>query len=157
MLRRALLVDPNAGRLDLLKVEIGELLDVTTCMDFPRARFCLLTTAPDFLICNIRLGAYNGIHLAHLAVHSHLATRCLLYDEPVDLHLAFEAQLIGAFYETTSRVSRALGSYIRSSLPARDRRDARQLDQTVIFNGGRRATDLIIGLMPGVRPSTFLH
>jgi hypothetical protein len=157
MLRRALLVDPNAGRLDLLKAEIGELLDVTTCTDFQRARVCLLTTAPDFLISNIRLGAYNGIHLAHLAVHSHLETRCLLYDEPVDLHLAFEAKLIGAFYETTSRVGRALASYIGSPLPAVDRRDARQLDQTMKFNGGRRATDLIVGPMRGVGPSKFLH
>ena len=64
MLRSALLVDPDADRLDLLTKEIGEAAEVTSCVDFQSARDCLLTTSPDFLISHLRLGAYNGLHLA---------------------------------------------------------------------------------------------
>lgn len=144
MLRRALLVDPNAKRLDLLRREISEAVDVTVCTDFQSARDSLLTTSPEFLISNLRLGAYNGLHLAHLAVLARLQTRCLVYDEPTDPHLAFEAQLIGAFYEITSRLRLALPAYIRAPLPDRDRRDPRRLDRRRLFRGGRRATDLAL-------------
>ena len=156
MLRSALLVDPDADRLDLLTKEIGQAADVTTCVDFQSARACLLTAPPDFLISHLRLGAYNGLHLVHLAAHARIETRCLLYDEPVDVHLAFEAQLIGAFYETTSRLRFTLSTYIRSPLPDRDRRDAQQIDRRGLFRGGRRATDLTFDPLRGLS-SSLMH
>jgi hypothetical protein len=66
VMRRALLVDPNVARLDLLKKEINQAVAVTPCTDFVDARTYLLTEAPDFLITHVRLGAYNGLHLVHL-------------------------------------------------------------------------------------------
>jgi hypothetical protein len=155
MVRSALLVDPNADRLDLLRKEIGEAVDVTACTDFQAARDCLLKTSPAFLISHLRLGAYNGLHLAHLAAHARLETRCLLYDEPLDLHLAFEAKLIGAFCETTSRLRFAVPAYIRSPLPERDRRDARRIDRRGLFRGGRRATDITFDQLRGLSSSLW--
>ena len=142
MVRSALLVDPDADRLELLTRAIAEAADVTACADFQTARSYLLKISPDFLISHLRLGAYNGLHLAHLAAYARLETRCLLYDEPLDFHLACEAQLIGAFYEVTSRLRFTIPAYIRAPLPERDRRDLRQFDRRGLFRGGRRATDL---------------
>lgn len=156
MLRRALLVDTNADRLHLLRREIGKAVDVETCIDFQAARDCLLKTSPAFLISHLRLGAYNGLHLAHLAAHARLETRCLLYDEPLDIHLALEAQLIGAFFETTSRLPFVVPAYVRSSLPERDRRDARRIERRELFRGGRRATDLKLDQFRG-SSSSLLH
>jgi DNA-binding NtrC family response regulator len=80
---------------------------------FETARNLLHTQWYDLLITDLRLAAYNGLHLAYLASHAHLGTRCLLYDEPLDAHLAFEAQLIGAHY-----VARPV-----NPIPARARRN----------------------------------
>lgn len=156
MLRRALLVDSSTTRLDLLRKEIGQAVEVTACTEFRDARHCLLSTSPALLISHIRLGAYNGLHLAHLAVHAQLETRCIFYDEAIDIHLASEAQRIGAFYETTSRLRFALPAYLRGALPERDRRDARHLERRGLFRGGRRSTDLTLEQLRGV-PSERLH
>jgi hypothetical protein len=67
-----------------------------------------------------------------------------VYDEPTDPQLAFEAQLIGAFYETTSRLQFTLPVYIHAQLPERDRRDVRHLERRTLFRGGRRAADVIV-------------
>ena len=144
MLRSALIVDPDAARLDLLRRQIGPAIEVISCVDFRSARDCLLTGSPDFLISHLRLGAYNGLHLVYLAVYARLETRCLVYDEPLDLHLAVEAQRIGAFLETTSRLRLTIPAYIRAPLPDRDRRDAQQVERRGLFRGGRRVTDLTV-------------
>ena len=78
---------PRRAALEEAERQIGEAADVTSCVDFQTARDCLLKTSPHFLISHLRLGAYNGLHLAHLAAHARLETRCLLYDEPLDVHL----------------------------------------------------------------------
>ena len=141
-MRHTLLVDPNRDRLALLRREIGDGVDVTDCTTFQAARDCLLrTTAPLILVSHLRLGPFNGLHLAHLAAYRRPDTRCLVYDEPTDAHLAFEAQLIGAFYETTSRVPFTLPGYIHAQLPERDRRDVRHPERRTLFRGGRRAAD----------------
>src|SRR5262245_31010418 len=113
------------------------MVDVAACTDFRSARECLLATSPAFLFSHVRLGAYNGLHLVYLAVHARLDTRCVLFDDPLDPQLAFEARQIGAFYETSSRVRFAIRSYLGSQLPDRDRRDARCPDRRVPFRGGR--------------------
>ena len=153
-MRRALLVDPNVARLDLLKKEINQAVAVTACTDFVDARTYLLTEAPDFLITHVRLGAYNGLHLVHL-LGPNAETRSLLYEEPIDIHLAFEAQLLGAFYESTSRLRFALRAYLARPLPERDRRNARSVDRRGLFRGGRRSTDRGPAQIPGA--SGWLH
>lgn len=144
-MRHALLVDPNRDRLALLRRELGDGVDVTDCTTFQAARDCLLrTTAPLILVSNLRLGPFNGLHLVYLAAYRRPDARCLVYDEPTDPQLAFEAQLIGAFYETTSRLQFTLPVYIHAQLPERDRRDVRHLERRTLFRGGRRAADVIV-------------
>jgi DNA-binding NtrC family response regulator len=143
MSRRALLVDPNVTRLDSLRQSIGEGVEAVACTNFHDARARLLTDTPEFLITRIRLGAFNGLHLAHLALSVRRETRCLLYDEPIDPHLAHEAQSIGAFCETTSRLHFAVAAYLRAPLPERDRRSSPGLDRRTLFRGGRRSSDRV--------------
>ena len=155
-MRRALLVDPNKSRLDLLRREAGALVDVIACTDFRSARECLLTTAPAFLFSHFRLDAYNGLHLVHLAVHARIDTRFVLFDDHLDPQLAFEARQIGAFCESSSRLRFAIRSYLGSALPDRDRREARYPDRRAHFRGGRRVTDLSLEELSGT-PSSLLH
>ena len=155
-MRRALLVDPNKSRLELLRREVAAFVDVTACTDFQSARACLLTTSPDFLFSHFRLGAYNGLHLVHLAVHARMDMRFVLFDDQVDPQLAFEARQIGAFCENWSRLRFAIRSYLGSDLPERDRRDPRCPDRRSHFRGGRRVTDLSLEQLSGT-PSSLLH
>lgn len=154
MLQSALLVDLDGGRLETLRRSIGNAVDLTTCSSFGTARQQLLTTHPALLISNIRLGPYNGLHLVHVATFAGLDTRCVVYDEPADLHLIREAQRMGAFYERTSRLAFALPSYLLTTLPDRDRRDARRVDRRGLFRGGRRATDLPAEQIRATQPLT---
>lgn len=143
-------MDPHA---DAILATIGHVLEgvaqLEPCADFGAARARLVTDAPDLLVTNLRLHAYNGLHLVLLAAST--STRCLVYAEPDDLMLAREAQRLGAFYERLSRLPFALPAFIKAMLPERDRRDAAVLDRRFAFRGGRRATDL--SHLPGVLQS----
>jgi hypothetical protein len=155
-LRRALIVDPNRSRLDLLRREAEAIVDVTACTGFQAARRCLLTTAPAFLFSHFRLGAYNGLHLVHLAVHARVEMRFVLFDEQLDPQLAFEARQVGVFCETSSRLPFAIRSYLGSELPDRDRRHPHGPDRRAYFRGGRRVTDLSLEQLTGTT-SSLLH
>jgi DNA-binding NtrC family response regulator len=112
------------------------------CVDFPRARKTLLSEEPPaLLVTNLRLGAYNGLHLVFLAKTSRAGTASIVYAEPMDLGLAREAQRIGAFVESKARVVHALKSYLTAVLPPRDRRSPDSFDRRRTFRGGRRAAD----------------
>jgi hypothetical protein len=111
------------------------------CIDFPTARKVLLAEEPALLVTNLRLGAYNGLHLVFLATTSRTGTSSIVYAEPMDLGLAREAQRIGAFVESKSRVIHALKSYLSAALPPRDRRSPDGFDRRRTFRGGRRAAD----------------
>ncbi len=93
------------------------------------------------LIANVRLGAFNGIHLAYLAKINNPKTRVMIYGQD-DRMLAGEVQSAGAFYERSDCVRYALAAFLQASLPDRDRRDVTFTDRRQIFRGGRRTTDL---------------
>jgi hypothetical protein len=95
---------------------------VETAPDFATARLRLAERTYDWLVTNVRLGEYNGLHLIHLVTSSLAARRVLVYDEHADAWLAREAQRIGAFYERGDRVAHAIAGYLRDTLPAGDRR-----------------------------------
>lgn len=136
-----LLVDSNAGGiLAMISHALEGVAEVEPCAEFQGARTRLLTNPPDALVTNLRLQAYNGLHLVLLAAAT--STRCLVYAEPDDLILAREAQRLGAFYERSSRLPFALPAFIKATLPGRDRRDVDVLDRRFVFRSGRRATDL---------------
>jgi len=114
---------------------------VVNCSDFFAARQQLLERPPALLVTDLRLGAYNGLHLAYVVRTSGLPTRTVVFADPIDLALAREAQAIGAFYEWPHRLPFAVRAYITATLPPRDRRDPAAYDRRHEFRGGRRSAD----------------
>ena len=115
--------------------------DVEADVDFLCARAHLFSQPFDWLVTNIRLNAYNGLHLVHLASSAKLPVRTIVYAHHADVMLAREAQRAGAFYEPAEYMPLALPVYFRSALPERDRRTPESKDRRALFRGGRRSTD----------------
>ena len=109
--------------------------------EFAAARLELYVRGPEVLVANVRLGAFNGIHLAYLAKINKPNTRVMVYGENDHL-LASEIQTAGAFYERVEFVPYALTGFLMGTLPVRDRRDVILSDRRNVFRGGRRTTDL---------------
>ena len=143
--KEVLLVDSTASSLRAVQNALRLVAEVEAYADFQAARTRLLVKPPDLLVTNLRLEAYNGLHLVHLAAE--LPTRCIAYGEDHDLVLAREVQAAGAFYERSKRLLHALTSYVRATLPPHDRRRPTVLDRRQIVRGGRRATDRVSGEM----------
>jgi hypothetical protein len=102
----------------------------------------LLEFKPDRLVTNLRLSAFNGLHLVHLARANYLKTRSVVYAAPHVVALAHDVQAAGAFYERQERLPHAIASYVINALPSNDRRDPAKLERRRLFRGGRRCTDL---------------
>jgi ActR/RegA family two-component response regulator len=136
-----LLVEPD----DLLRQRLAAVAcayaDVADFADFMQARRCLLRMRTGWIVTNLRLGAYNGLHLVHLAAAAQLPVRYLVYSGPDDIWLAREAQRAGAFYEARETIHRALGAYLGGALPDADRRSPERPHRRRVFRGGRRCTD----------------
>jgi hypothetical protein len=138
----ALIVDPDSHFLPRLG-EIVEragwnLLGRTT---FAGARQELETKRPGAVVANVRLGMFNGVHLAYLAKLAVPEARTIVYAEVDDPVLAAEAQRASAFYERREWLMYSLPSYLQSDLPAEDRRSVWNVDRRQVFRGGRRTTD----------------
>ena len=138
-----LLVEPDPIGARAAQAALRFMADVETCTEFRAARTRLLRQPPDLLITNLRLRAYNGLHLVHLAAGTH--TRCIVYSTYDDPVLAREVQATGAFFEHSSRLPLVLHSYVNAALPQRDRRDLTSLDRRLAFRGGRRSSDVCSG------------
>ena len=140
---------PSALVVDVDPIFVSDLAPIVTATgfrvlplsDFAAARHELYVCRPEVLVANLRLGAFNGIHLAYLAKINNPVTRAMIYGDD-DHVLAGEVQSAGAFYERTPFVRHALGAFLRASLPPRDRRDVHLADRRQLFRGGRRTTDL---------------
>ena len=115
---------------------------VDVCADFVDARARLLARPPHLLVTSIRLGAYNGLHLAYLAVALSLPTRVIVHSETMDVGLAREAQLAHAFYAPAAQLAVALPAYLEAELPPQDRRNVACPDRRQQFRSGRRVTDI---------------
>jgi CheY-like chemotaxis protein len=139
---RVLLVEPDKSRRAHLSDVVREVADVDVHADFVGARAHLFSRPYDWLVTDMRLGAYNGLHLVYLAKASGLPIRSLVYADKRDLFLGQEAQRAGAFYEYRDRVDRALPVYLLSVMPPLDRRSLVSPDRRAApFRGGRRCTD----------------
>src|SRR5256885_988696 len=141
MSTRVLLVEPDLRVRSVLRDALRLLAEVDDCRDFPVARARLSAASYDWLISNLRLESYNGLHLVHLVAFAGLPTRALVYGDPHDVWLAREAQRIGAFYESRDHLLRALPAIVLGKLPETDRRDPMAADRRSVFRGGRRAVD----------------
>lgn len=87
MAKRVLIVDDETSVLETLAklVEAGG-YEVDTRASFQEARDYLLAHAPDILVTDVRLGAFNGLQLAMLMRAEH--PRCPIvvlsaYDDPL--------------------------------------------------------------------------
>lgn len=141
-----LLVDLDLRRLRALQRVLAFTAQVDLCADFVGARARLIARPPNLLVTHSRLGAYNGLHLAYLAMALRLPTRVVVYGDADDLVLARETQIAGAFYVPCQQIAVALPAYLDAELPPQDRRDVANPDHRQQFRGGRRATDLDVPL-----------
>ena len=142
MITRVLLVEPDGDLRERLRLAAGKFAHIDSHADFKVARLRLLSNPYDWVVTNIRLAAYNGLQLVHLAAAAELTSRVLVYADERDAALAREAQLAGAFYEVRRTVHRALPAYLRGAVPSRDRRNAEQPDRRGHLRSGRRCSDL---------------
>jgi hypothetical protein len=138
---RVLIVEPDSVLRLQLRNAAGSVAGVDADSGVPTARQRLLTTAYSWLVTNVRLDAYNGLHLAYLAKMAQEPPNILVYGDETDLLLAREAQQLGAFYESKEAIVRSLAAYLTTSLPASDRRDVAIRDRRLAFRGGRRSSD----------------
>ena len=138
---RVLLVEPDDARRRHLRSVVRAVAESDDVADFLNARRQLISKPYDWLLTNIRLGAFNGLQLVHLAETSRRPIRSLVYEHHRDLWLAREAQRVGAFYESGDRLDRALPGYFRAALPPQDRRNPAAPDRRTAGRGGRRSTD----------------
>jgi DNA-binding NtrC family response regulator len=119
--------------------------------DFAEARRHLRESPFGVVVTNLRLGAFNGIHLAYLTKIAHPSARILVYAREHDRMLAAETQAAGAFYARQEYVSFSLPAFLRASLPDKDRRNVDGSDRRTAFRGGRRTTDLpVLSSTPAV-------
>jgi DNA-binding NtrC family response regulator len=137
-----LLVEPSAAGVSDLRQAFRLVATVVVCPDFAGARQELVTNAYDFLVTNLRLRAFNGLHLVYLAKSSGIATHSIVYTERREVAFAREVQAAGAFYELRQRLPYVIGAYLEAALPPADRRDAAQKDRRHLFRGGRRSSDV---------------
>ena len=138
---RVLFVDPDASAVEgIRQAAVGASIDI--CEDFTSARERLLGTEYDLLVANLRLEAYNALHLVYLAKASGLRTRAIVYTATRDPRLGRDVQDAGAFYETADRFTRALPNYLKRPLPERDRRSPARADRRGTFRGSRRTADI---------------
>jgi DNA-binding NarL/FixJ family response regulator len=148
----ALIVDPDPLQLST----IGAIVEAhghrcISTADFAAARRHLRDDALGVLVTNLRLGAFNGIHLAYLTRIAHPDARILVYAREHDRMLAAETQAAGAFYARQEYVAFSLPAFLRASLPERDRRNVDGLDRRTTFRGGRRTTDIpVVNASPAV-------
>ena len=138
---RVLIVEPDSVFREQLRNAVGNFAGVDADSGVPTARQRLLTAAHNWLVTNVRLEAYNGLHLAYLAKMTQEPPNILVYGSDTDLLLAREAQQLGAFYESKAAIVRSLAAYLTTPLPARDRRSVSVRDRRLAYRGGRRSSD----------------
>jgi DNA-binding NtrC family response regulator len=140
MRKSVLLVEPGHSIRAALCRATEDLADVQAQTCFEHASQSLAKPF-DFIVCNLRLGPYNGLQLVYRTLGTSAAPLCIVYTAEHDPALAREVQRAGAFYETADHLPVTLAAYLRGHLPTRDRRDAVTQDRRVTFRGGRRCWD----------------
>jgi DNA-binding NtrC family response regulator len=140
-LKYVLGVDPNPGVFAGIERMLRGVAVVRVCETFESARRELLSNPPDLLITNLRLEAYNGLHLVYLAAGAGTGSlRCIVYIDHPDPAVAKQVHEANAFCVLRPFLELAVPAYLTGSLPERDRRDP-ELIGRILPEGGRRSTD----------------
>jgi hypothetical protein len=140
--KQVLLLDPRGLLNGAIQKRCDGIAGTLHHSDFKSARQSLLEHRPAILVTDLRLGAYNGLHLACVANTTRIGTRTIVFGDPMDPVLAREAQRIGAFVESLERLPFSIASYLTKDLPPVDRRNPGFFDRRCQFRGGRRASDV---------------
>jgi len=124
-----------------LQQAVSDVADIRCVSQFAAACSVLQQGAVDLLVTNVRLGAFNGLHLVYLAQCVARGTRAVVYTEWLDTGLGRDVQREGAFYETRPCLPHTLTSYVDAILPPMDGRTLAVHDRRQTFRGGRRSAD----------------
>ena len=89
-----------------------EPVPVDLCPDFRSARAKLSSGPYDLIVTELRLGEFNGLHLAYIAKHDQPKARTVVFTAPFDPALATETTAAGAFFEHTNRIVAAARGYL---------------------------------------------
>jgi DNA-binding NtrC family response regulator len=140
---RLLLVEPDDAARATLQSAASRFIDVEGHREFATAHARLRVDPFAFLVTNLRLHAFNGLHLVYLSSSGgEGASPCaIVYSVERDLSLAREIHKAGAFYELASCLPVTIAAYLTAQLPARDRRNPAYGDRRQLFRGGRRCWD----------------
>jgi DNA-binding NtrC family response regulator len=143
MVKRLLIVEPDpAYASELAKAALDAGWLTISHSSFAGARRELTRQQFDAVLGNIRLGGFNGVHLAYVAKQGHAGATVILYCATNDPVLVREARSAGAFYEPMDQLILALPAYLAAAeLPEIDRRGVEVIDRRQAFDGGRRMTD----------------
>ena len=144
-----LLVEPNSTWRTLLARSLPGQVDAHA--RFETARRCMDVMRYDLIVANLRLGAYNGLHLVYAARTAGAATRAIVYDDHPNVAVARDVHRASALYELKHRLPITLPTYVGAILPAGDRRDPVVPDRRGVVRGGRRRWDrhvLAVGAAP---------
>lgn len=136
-----LIVDPDERVSRRLRHSIQAHTYVESQQMFAAAKQRLTSTSFDFLVTNLRLEDFNGLHLVYLAAGASAPVRSIVYTAAPDRWLAREVQRAGAFYETLECLTVTLSAYLRRTLPPSDRRHSGLQDRRARPRGGRRCWD----------------
>src|SRR5579862_6582914 len=93
---RILFVDPDGAAAERIREAAGT-ATIDACSDFASARARILANQYDLLVANLRLEAYNALHLVYLARASGAPTRAIVYTDVRDARLGKDVQAAGAF------------------------------------------------------------
>lgn len=136
-----LVVEPDVRVARRLRASVPKSTHFESERGFDRAKKSLASAPFDFLVTNLRLADFNGLHLVYLDATTTHPTRYIVYTADRDPWLAREVQRAGAFYETLECLPVTLGAYLTCALPRSDRRDASHVDRRAEPRGGRRCWD----------------
>jgi DNA-binding NarL/FixJ family response regulator len=136
-----LLVEPDAVFGSHLQLAVSDVADIRCVSHFAAARSVLQQRPVDILVTNLRLGAFNGLHLVYLARLMARRTRAVVYTDWLDTGFGRDVQRAGAFYDTKQRLHHTLASYVGTVLPPKDGRNLAVHDRRQTFRGGRRSAD----------------
>jgi DNA-binding NtrC family response regulator len=141
MPQRVLFVEPSTRIAASLLAAARSLGTMDHHVAFETARATLAMKPFDFVVANLRLSDFNGLHLVHLVSGGFRPPRCIVYTDTRDAALAREVQRSGAFYDTAECLPITLSAYLRGTLPPSDRRNPSLTDRRGLFRGGRRCWD----------------
>jgi DNA-binding response OmpR family regulator len=136
-LHRILVVASNGSVVERVLRSVGG-QEIEVRSDFESARLELDRHPPDLLVAQVRLGAFNGLHLAIRARGRGLPTRTILIGEP-DVVLENEAREQHARYLTWPVDVETLAATIQDTL---SEADAALNGAALVAAGGTHGTAL---------------